>query len=200
MCVCVLQQHTGQEVKWVDGGRPLLKVTTQLVSTVYTQVWSVHHLHISDQNFYIVIRSKMWYEALIVFYFCIFSLQDQHLHNFFHHCQSIESTGQSGGELIKYLKVLVICPSWGCLRPGGVCSVQSALAGISHPEITDLSFSSSVESACHGGSCDGEVPPYHSEPAVSDAHHLRSGWCCCERHQVWAEQLSPAVVSVTVLF
>ncbi|XP_052461583.1 dedicator of cytokinesis protein 9 isoform X4 [Carassius gibelio] len=61
-------KHTGQEVKWVDGGRPLLKVSTQLVSTVYTQ--------------------------------------DQHLHNFFHHCQSIESTGQSRGELIKYLKSL----------------------------------------------------------------------------------------------
>ncbi|XP_077077554.1 dedicator of cytokinesis protein 9 isoform X3 [Siphateles boraxobius] len=61
-------KHTGQEVKWVDGGRPLLKVSTQLVSTVYTQ--------------------------------------DQHLHNFFHHCQSIESTGQSGGELVKYLKSL----------------------------------------------------------------------------------------------
>ncbi|XP_056098396.1 dedicator of cytokinesis protein 9 isoform X1 [Rhinichthys klamathensis goyatoka] len=62
------KQHTGQEVKWVDGGRPLLKVSTQLVSTVYTQ--------------------------------------DQHLHNFFHHCQSIESTGQTGGELVKYLKSL----------------------------------------------------------------------------------------------
>uniref|UniRef100_A0A8C2JDC4 Dedicator of cytokinesis 9 n=1 Tax=Cyprinus carpio TaxID=7962 RepID=A0A8C2JDC4_CYPCA len=53
---------------WVDGGRPLLKVSTQLVSTVYTQ--------------------------------------DQHLHNFFHHCQSIASTGLSEGELIKYLKSL----------------------------------------------------------------------------------------------
>ncbi|KAK7168575.1 hypothetical protein R3I93_004792 [Phoxinus phoxinus] len=62
------KQHTGQEVKWVDGGRPLLKVSTQLVSTVYTQ--------------------------------------DQHLHNFFHHCQSIEATGQTGGELVKYLKSL----------------------------------------------------------------------------------------------
>uniref|UniRef100_A0A8C2JJQ7 Dedicator of cytokinesis 9 n=1 Tax=Cyprinus carpio TaxID=7962 RepID=A0A8C2JJQ7_CYPCA len=62
------KQHTGQEVKWVDGGRPLLKVSTQLVSTVYTQ--------------------------------------DQHLHNFFHHCQSIASTGLSEGELIKYLKSL----------------------------------------------------------------------------------------------
>uniref|UniRef100_A0A8C1ZXU7 Dedicator of cytokinesis 9 n=1 Tax=Cyprinus carpio TaxID=7962 RepID=A0A8C1ZXU7_CYPCA len=61
-------QDNSSKVKWVDGGRPLLKVSTQLVSTVYTQ--------------------------------------DQHLHNFFHHCQSIESTGQSGGELIKYLKSL----------------------------------------------------------------------------------------------
>ncbi|XP_073768449.1 dedicator of cytokinesis protein 9 isoform X8 [Danio rerio] len=59
-------KQAGQEVKWVDGGRPLLKVYTQLVSTVYTQ--------------------------------------DQHLHNFFHHCESLE--GQSGGELVKYLKSL----------------------------------------------------------------------------------------------
>uniref|UniRef100_A0A673HSY3 Dedicator of cytokinesis protein 9-like n=1 Tax=Sinocyclocheilus rhinocerous TaxID=307959 RepID=A0A673HSY3_9TELE len=63
-----LSYQDNSKVKWVDGGRPLLKVSTQLVSTVYTQ--------------------------------------DQHLHNFFHHCQSIESTGQSGGELIKYLKSL----------------------------------------------------------------------------------------------
>ncbi|XP_056610167.1 dedicator of cytokinesis protein 9 isoform X2 [Triplophysa dalaica] len=62
------KQHTGQEVKWVDGGRPLLKVSTQLVSTVYTQ--------------------------------------DQHLHNFFHHYQSVEASGQSEGELVKYLKSL----------------------------------------------------------------------------------------------
>ncbi|XP_051998403.1 dedicator of cytokinesis protein 9-like isoform X2 [Xyrauchen texanus] len=61
-------KHTVQEVKWVDGGRSLLKISTQLVSTVYTQ--------------------------------------DQHLHNFFHHCQIIEPTGQSGRELIKYLKSL----------------------------------------------------------------------------------------------
>uniref|UniRef100_A0A4W6G3G6 Dedicator of cytokinesis 9 n=1 Tax=Lates calcarifer TaxID=8187 RepID=A0A4W6G3G6_LATCA len=33
--------------------------------------------------------------------------QDQHLHNFFHHCQSIASAPQaSGGELVKYLKSL----------------------------------------------------------------------------------------------
>uniref|UniRef100_A0A671RTF6 Dedicator of cytokinesis protein 9-like n=1 Tax=Sinocyclocheilus anshuiensis TaxID=1608454 RepID=A0A671RTF6_9TELE len=42
-----------------------------------------------------------------VFFFVFFKwCFDQHLHNFFHHCQSIESTGQSGGELIKYLKSL----------------------------------------------------------------------------------------------
>lgn len=62
------KQHTAQELKWVDGGKPLLKISTQLVSTVYTQ--------------------------------------DQHLDNFFHHCESIAVTGQSGGELVKYLKSL----------------------------------------------------------------------------------------------
>ncbi|XP_036396561.1 dedicator of cytokinesis protein 9-like [Megalops cyprinoides] len=64
-----ISKHSGPEIKWVDGGKPLLKVSTHLVSTVYTQ--------------------------------------DQHLHNFFHHCQSMECAGQpSGGELIKYLKSL----------------------------------------------------------------------------------------------
>ncbi|KAG7502194.1 hypothetical protein JOB18_015560 [Solea senegalensis] len=62
-------KHSVPEVKWVDGGKPLLKVSTHLVSTVYTQ--------------------------------------DQHLHNFFHHCQSAASAAQlSGGELVKYLKSL----------------------------------------------------------------------------------------------
>uniref|UniRef100_A0A669DUH8 Dedicator of cytokinesis 9 n=1 Tax=Oreochromis niloticus TaxID=8128 RepID=A0A669DUH8_ORENI len=62
-------KHLGPEVKWVDGGKPLFKVSTHLVSTVYTQ--------------------------------------DQHLHNFFHYCQSIASGAQaSGGELVKYLKSL----------------------------------------------------------------------------------------------
>uniref|UniRef100_A0A665XCT1 Dedicator of cytokinesis 9 n=1 Tax=Echeneis naucrates TaxID=173247 RepID=A0A665XCT1_ECHNA len=62
-------KHSGPEVKWVDGGKPLFKVSAHLVSTVYTQ--------------------------------------DQHLHNFFHHCQSITSAAQaSGGELVKYLKSL----------------------------------------------------------------------------------------------
>uniref|UniRef100_A0A8C0ZZL9 Dedicator of cytokinesis protein 9 n=1 Tax=Castor canadensis TaxID=51338 RepID=A0A8C0ZZL9_CASCN len=31
-------RHYGPEIKWVDGGKPLLKVSTHLVSTVYTQV------------------------------------------------------------------------------------------------------------------------------------------------------------------
>uniref|UniRef100_A0A3Q2WBW1 Dedicator of cytokinesis 9 n=1 Tax=Haplochromis burtoni TaxID=8153 RepID=A0A3Q2WBW1_HAPBU len=62
-------KHLGPEVKWVDGGKPLFKVSTHLVSTVYTQ--------------------------------------DQHLHNFFHYCQTIASGAQaSGGELVKYLKSL----------------------------------------------------------------------------------------------
>uniref|UniRef100_A0A8C7R5F6 Dedicator of cytokinesis protein 9 n=1 Tax=Oncorhynchus mykiss TaxID=8022 RepID=A0A8C7R5F6_ONCMY len=63
----VSKQHP--EIKWVDGGKPLFKVSTHLVSTVYTQ--------------------------------------DQHLHNFFGHCQSTESAAQgTGGELVKYLKSL----------------------------------------------------------------------------------------------
>uniref|UniRef100_A0A7N6F6N8 Dedicator of cytokinesis 9 n=1 Tax=Anabas testudineus TaxID=64144 RepID=A0A7N6F6N8_ANATE len=62
-------KHSAPEIKWVDGGKPLFKVSTHLVSTVYTQ--------------------------------------DQHLHNFFHHCQSIASAAQvSGGDLVKYLKSL----------------------------------------------------------------------------------------------
>uniref|UniRef100_W5L9A2 Dedicator of cytokinesis 9b n=1 Tax=Astyanax mexicanus TaxID=7994 RepID=W5L9A2_ASTMX len=60
-----LNKHSGPEVKWVDGGRPLFRVSTHLVSTVYTQ--------------------------------------DQHLHNFFHHCQKAQATE---GELVKYLKSL----------------------------------------------------------------------------------------------
>uniref|UniRef100_A0A665UXG6 Dedicator of cytokinesis 9b n=1 Tax=Echeneis naucrates TaxID=173247 RepID=A0A665UXG6_ECHNA len=57
------------KIKWVDGGKPLFKVSTHLVSTVYTQ--------------------------------------DQHLHNFFHHCQNMELSEQaSEGELVKYLKSL----------------------------------------------------------------------------------------------
>ncbi|XP_061143232.1 dedicator of cytokinesis protein 9 isoform X5 [Syngnathus typhle] len=62
-------KHSGPEVKWVDGAKPLFKVSTHLVSTIYTQ--------------------------------------DQHLHNFFHHCQSVASSPQAPGcELVKYLKSL----------------------------------------------------------------------------------------------
>uniref|UniRef100_A0A3B4TYG8 Dedicator of cytokinesis 9b n=1 Tax=Seriola dumerili TaxID=41447 RepID=A0A3B4TYG8_SERDU len=62
-------KHSASEIKWVDGGKPLFKVSTHLVSTVYTQ--------------------------------------DQHLHNFFHHCQNMEMSEQaSEGELVKYLKSL----------------------------------------------------------------------------------------------
>uniref|UniRef100_A0AAQ6A8A7 Dedicator of cytokinesis 9b n=1 Tax=Amphiprion ocellaris TaxID=80972 RepID=A0AAQ6A8A7_AMPOC len=63
-----VNKHSGLEIKWVDGGKPLFKVSTHLFSTVYTQ--------------------------------------DQHLHNFFHHCQNMEMSEQaSEGELVKYLKV-----------------------------------------------------------------------------------------------
>ncbi|XP_076119975.1 dedicator of cytokinesis protein 9 isoform X7 [Alosa pseudoharengus] len=64
-----ISKHSSPEMKWVDGGKPLFKVSTHLVSTVYAQ--------------------------------------DQHLHNFFHHFQSMDSAAQvSAGELVKYLKSL----------------------------------------------------------------------------------------------
>ncbi|XP_031707522.1 dedicator of cytokinesis protein 9 isoform X8 [Anarrhichthys ocellatus] len=64
-----INKHSGSEIKWVDGGKTLFKVSTHLVSTVYTP--------------------------------------DQHLHNFFHHCQIMEMSEQaSEGELVKYLKSL----------------------------------------------------------------------------------------------
>ncbi|XP_032362320.1 dedicator of cytokinesis protein 9 isoform X14 [Etheostoma spectabile] len=64
-----VNKNSGSEIKWVDGGKPLFKVSTHLVSTVYTQ--------------------------------------DQHLQNFFHHCQIMEMSEQaSEGELVKYLKSL----------------------------------------------------------------------------------------------
>lgn len=39
LCLWMLcLQHSSPEIKWVDGGRPLFKVSTHLVSTIYTQV------------------------------------------------------------------------------------------------------------------------------------------------------------------
>ncbi|XP_061641112.1 dedicator of cytokinesis protein 9-like isoform X1 [Phyllopteryx taeniolatus] len=62
-------RHSGLDIKWVDGGKPLFRVSALLVSTIYTQ--------------------------------------DQHLHNFFHHCESIEVYEQaSEGRLVKFLKSL----------------------------------------------------------------------------------------------
>ncbi|XP_041525953.1 dedicator of cytokinesis protein 9 isoform X5 [Microtus oregoni] len=36
-------RHYGPEIKWVEGGKPLLKVSTHLVSTVYTQDQHLHN-------------------------------------------------------------------------------------------------------------------------------------------------------------
>uniref|UniRef100_A0A8D2LWR7 Dedicator of cytokinesis 9 n=1 Tax=Varanus komodoensis TaxID=61221 RepID=A0A8D2LWR7_VARKO len=44
-----ISKHSGPEIKWVDGGKPLLKISTHLVSTVYTQVNSLlHNSFLSD--------------------------------------------------------------------------------------------------------------------------------------------------------
>ncbi|XP_028834946.1 dedicator of cytokinesis protein 9-like isoform X4 [Denticeps clupeoides] len=64
-----ITKNSGTEVKWVDGGKPLFRVYTHLVSTVYTR--------------------------------------DQHLHNFFLYCKTLEISGQAvEGDLVKYLKSL----------------------------------------------------------------------------------------------
>uniref|UniRef100_A0A674KGL4 Dedicator of cytokinesis 9 n=1 Tax=Terrapene triunguis TaxID=2587831 RepID=A0A674KGL4_9SAUR len=36
-------KHSGPEIKWVDGGKPLLTISTHLVSTVYTQDQHLHN-------------------------------------------------------------------------------------------------------------------------------------------------------------
>ncbi|CAL8322032.1 unnamed protein product [Merluccius merluccius] len=43
-------KHSGPEVKWVDGGKPLFKVLTHLVSTVYTQDQHLHNFFHHNQS------------------------------------------------------------------------------------------------------------------------------------------------------
>uniref|UniRef100_A0A8C5LWK2 Dedicator of cytokinesis 9 n=1 Tax=Leptobrachium leishanense TaxID=445787 RepID=A0A8C5LWK2_9ANUR len=38
-----ISKHSGPEIKWVDGAKPLLKITTHLVSTVYAQDQHLHN-------------------------------------------------------------------------------------------------------------------------------------------------------------
>ena len=94
-------QNSGPDVKWVDGGKALFKVSTHLVSTIYTQVEHMHarkHKHTHS-------HTHTHTHTLNTLIFPL-PLQDQHLHNFFHHCQRMESSEQaSEGELVKYLKV-----------------------------------------------------------------------------------------------
>lgn len=66
-------QHCGPEIKWVDGSKPLLKVSTHLVSTVYTQVCAsplklaVIALWMSWYNFFSKQKSN-WHVLWIYFY------------------------------------------------------------------------------------------------------------------------------------
>ncbi|XP_034142827.1 dedicator of cytokinesis protein 9 isoform X26 [Esox lucius] len=88
------------EIKWVDGGKPLFKVSTHLVSTVYSQ--------------------------------------DQHLHNFFAHCQSTEPAAQvAGGELVKYLKSLHAMESHVMIKflPTTLNQLFRVLTSATHEEV-----------------------------------------------------------------
>uniref|UniRef100_A0A6Q2YQX4 Dedicator of cytokinesis 9 n=1 Tax=Esox lucius TaxID=8010 RepID=A0A6Q2YQX4_ESOLU len=95
---CQEGQHP--EIKWVDGGKPLFKVSTHLVSTVYSQ--------------------------------------DQHLHNFFAHCQSTEPAAQvAGGELVKYLKSLHAMESHVMIKflPTTLNQLFRVLTSATHEEV-----------------------------------------------------------------
>lgn len=60
-------------------------------------------------------------------------LQDQHLHNFFHHCQSMEMSEQaSEGELVKYLKVSR--PSFLSLHHFCSCLISKSFLTSSPPQ------------------------------------------------------------------
>lgn len=59
-------QHSGPEVKWVDGGKPIFKVSTHLVSTVYTQVCWIVQCNVVQivilQNS--ALRNKHWFSGV----------------------------------------------------------------------------------------------------------------------------------------
>uniref|UniRef100_A0A8C1NT49 Dedicator of cytokinesis 9 n=1 Tax=Cyprinus carpio TaxID=7962 RepID=A0A8C1NT49_CYPCA len=80
------------------------KASTKRREQVETQ--GETHTHIRPSESSLIGCIILFCFVLLYFLFCFVWGVDQHLHNFFHHCQSIESTGQSGGELIKYLKSL----------------------------------------------------------------------------------------------
>lgn len=104
-------QQLGSEIKWVDGGKPLFRLSTHLVSTVYTQVCTplVYYCP-CPSTLNAPWQMKIKFEMTRL-------LQDQHLHNFFQHCQNMEMSEQaSEGELVKYLKVLKATFIWIALR------------------------------------------------------------------------------------
>lgn len=89
----------------------------------------------------------------------LFPLQDLHLHKFFQHCQLMRTTSEgSPAELIKYLKVRV---------SGSFRSNASVL--IPSPTSPCLSSPPAVL-ACHGDSCDHQLPPNDPDAAVRGAH------------------------------
>uniref|UniRef100_A0A8B9W355 Dedicator of cytokinesis 9 n=1 Tax=Anas zonorhyncha TaxID=75864 RepID=A0A8B9W355_9AVES len=62
-------KHSGPEIKWVDGGKQLLKISTHLVSTVYTQVsYKTNAIRLSFRNnniFFSLQYSWFFFEVLI---------------------------------------------------------------------------------------------------------------------------------------
>lgn len=48
----------------------------------------------------------------------------------------------------------------------------------------------SSESACHGESCDDQVPAHHSESAVQSADQCHPGGCSSQRHQASLSEIT----------
>lgn len=183
-------QQSGSEIKWVDGGKPLFTVSTHLVSTVYTQVNTLSACKIywlssavSLQGFldkerrFCVLKCKILVSFLLTDFH-----QDQHLHNFFQHCQSMDMSEQaSEGELIKYLKVL-----WALSMNQKKSLIRNNTKDLDLQIL--CMFSIFLESSCNGKSCDGQLSAHNPQPALLRPHQGKTRGCGRQRYEArhWA--------------
>lgn len=138
------------------------------------------------------------------------------MHNFFHHCQSMEMSEQaSEGELVKYLKV---CRhSFFSNTPREKCNTPFVHAPSKYFHLAFKGqvrvcfrsnvfffsyFLSSQESPCDGGSCDGQLSANHPQPAVlcPNQSHTRGRGCQCDQASHTCTQMHEMLGSSRSLF
>ena len=147
--------------------------------------FTLRYIHISPGLSAINLLIRMKYELKITCF-----PQDQHLHNFFHHRQSMEMSEQaSEGELVKYLKVcrapfISNAPGkWNA--PFLIHAPSDAL--LSFHATVDFSLNTSstspLESPRNGGSCDGQLSAHNPQPAVLCPNQSHSWGRGCQRYQ-----------------